>query len=386
MIYYTNMELFFAFLLCASLASLASLLPRAFPNALWMKYLPPPLWCYTAPMVLRGSGLTPAPPASLQELTGLILPTALFLVLLQTPLMALKLAGPRAIAAMGIGSLGIVAGGISVFLLFRGRLPPDAWQSLSLLSATWTGGSLNMLAVREALQFPEPLLGPLILVDSFIAYSWLAFLLSLVPYQTTLDRWLRAGPLLLQESSLPSPPTDRKRGFGRWTLFAVTLLQMILCLAASRLLPPFSIFSQKTWGILLATLFALLLSQHPIARSEEEREAQWGQFSLYLVLAGLGLQGEIRAFAETPLLLLVGIIWVGIHGGVLLLAGRSLRLPFGLLATASQANVGGVISAPLVGASYHPGLIPVGLLLSILGNLIGTPLGLFCAYLMRLIG
>ena len=55
----------------------------------------------------------------------------------------------------------------------------------------------------------------------------------------------------------------------------------------------------------------------------------------------------------------------------------------GLLATASQANIGGVVSAPLIGAAYHPSLASAGLLLAILASVFGTPLGLFCASLMR---
>ncbi|MBI4354530.1 MAG: DUF819 family protein, partial [Candidatus Omnitrophica bacterium] len=74
-----------------------------------------------------------------------------------------------------------------------------------------------------------------------------------------------------------------------------------------------------------------------------------------------------------------------LHGCLMLAAGRWLRLPLGLLATASQANFGGVISAPLVGAVYHERLVPIGLCLALLGNALGTYLGLLSASLSRLI-
>jgi uncharacterized membrane protein len=45
--------------------------------------------------------------------------------------------------------------------------------------------------------------------------------------------------------------------------------------------------------------------------------------------------------------------------------------------------VGGVVSAPLVGAVYHQSLAPVGLLLALAGNAIGTYLGLASATLCR---
>jgi uncharacterized membrane protein len=74
-----------------------------------------------------------------------------------------------------------------------------------------------------------------------------------------------------------------------------------------------------------------------------------------------------------------------VHGLLLLIAGRWLRAPLGLLAVASQANIGGVVSAPLVGAVYDRSLAPVGLLLAMAGNAVGTYVGWAAALLCRLI-
>ena len=373
---------FSAFFFCLSLAALALLLPQKFPKAIWVQRLPPPLWCYGLPMVFKGLGILLAPSAPLQEMISLILPAALFLVLLPTPLSRLWKVGPKALLAMLAGSFGIFAGGPIVLWLFQPLLPSDAWRSLPLLCATWIGGSLNMLAVREALQGPQPLLGPMILVDSVIAYSWFAFLLFLTAHQPALNHWLNAKPLFFKED-VPSSQRRSLSFWGPWFLGGVVIVQTLVCLAMSTLFPPFLGLSQKTWGILLASLLALLLSHTRWAQNETERETYWGQFLLYTVLAALGFQGDIRAFFQTPVFLVVGIVWVAIHAGVLLVAGKLLRLPLGLLATASQANIGGVVSTPLVGAAYDPRFVSIGLLLALLGNVIGTPLGIVCAYLMH---
>jgi len=58
-------------------------------------------------------------------------------------------------------------------------------------------------------------------------------------------------------------------------------------------------------------------------------------------------------------------------GATCLPVGRLLRAPLALIASASQANIGGVASAP------------VALLLAVLGNILGTYLGLCCAALCR---
>ena len=61
---------------------------------------------------------------------------------------------------------------------------------------------------------------------------------------------------------------------------------------------------------------------------------------------------------------------------------RLLRAPVFLFATGSMGNVGGVISTPVVAGVFQPALAAVGVLMGVLGNLVGTPLGLLCAQLM----
>jgi uncharacterized membrane protein len=62
-----------------------------------------------------------------------------------------------------------------------------------------------------------------------------------------------------------------------------------------------------------------------------------------------------------------------------------MKAPMFLVASASQANIGGVASAPVVAEVYRPGLASVGLLLAILGNILGTYMGIFCAQLCRML-
>ncbi len=57
-----------------------------------------------------------------------------------------------------------------------------------------------------------------------------------------------------------------------------------------------------------------------------------------------------------------------------------IKDPFFLLAY--LAGVGGYSSAPVVAAMYHPAMAPVGLLLAVLGNVIGTYAGLLVAQVL----
>jgi len=167
------------------------------------------------------------------------------------------------------------------------------------------------------------------------------------------------------------------------TLVLCALVALGLWLAARLVamhLPITRLISSSTgWTILLVTTLALGGSLMPVVRRLGEGGGMLGYPCLYLVLAATGAQANLEALTESPAWLLVGAWTVVVHAALLLLSGRIFRIPFGVLATASQANLGGVVSAPLVGAVYDQRLVPVGLLLAIVGNAVGTYLGLCAA-------
>ena len=59
-------------------------------------------------------------------------------------------------------------------------------------------------------------------------------------------------------------------------------------------------------------------------------------------------------------------------------------MPIAILATASQAALGGVVSAPIVASTYEAELVSVGLLLAILGNALGNYVGIAMAQFLHL--
>ena len=60
-----------------------------------------------------------------------------------------------------------------------------------------------------------------------------------------------------------------------------------------------------------------------------------------------------------------------------------LKAPLFSMAVASQANIGGAASAPIVASAFHPALAPVGAIMGVAGYILGTYAGLLCAALLR---
>ena len=93
---------------------------------------------------------------------------------------------------------------------------------------------------------------------------------------------------------------------------------------------------------------------------------------------------DLTQIVENPLLILVGIIWMAIHAGLLILVAKLTRSPYFFLAVGSQANVGGAASAPIVASEFHPSLTSVGVLLAVFGYVVGTIGAIACTILMQM--
>ena len=350
------------------------------------KWLPVPLWCYALPMAAATLGWLPHEHEAWRLLTGTLLPFALALLLLGVDLGRVVRMGGGLLAAASAGAVGVMVGAPLGAWLLHGALPAEAWKGAGALAATWTGGTMNMLAARALLGVPDAVFAPLIVVDAVTAYGWMALLVLLSGFQTPLNRWLRANDA--PASSLhPSAPPARA---GRGSMLAGVALAAGVTLAglwlAERLPTSRWISSASGWAVLLVTTATLACSSLASVRRAGGAVSDLGYVVLYLVLAATGVQAHPEALWKTPAWLAVGLITVLVHGGLLLAAGRLLRIPLGALATASQANIGGVVSAPLVGAVYDRSLAPAGLLLALAGNALGTYCGWAAAALGRWLG
>jgi uncharacterized membrane protein len=104
---------------------------------------------------------------------------------------------------------------------------------------------------------------------------------------------------------------------------------------------------------------------------------------LYFLIACIGMQMDLLALLDKPLLLLLGVIWISVHILLLWLLARLLRVPFFYFAIGSQSNIGGPASAPVVASAFHPALAPVGALLGALGYATGTMLAYVLGLILR---
>lgn len=314
-------------------------------------------------------------------ITTHLLPASLFLLLITVDLKAILRLGRDALLMMAIGSLGICAGTVAVFAVFKRWVGTDFYAGFGALSASWTGGSANMIAVKEAVNIPDPIFAPMVIVDTIVPYVWMGIMVSVVGIQTAFDRWNRSDQTILKELSRRARQISQTN--VKWKMDKVLA---ILILAAggswvaqglASFLPVIpNVISMSAWTIIVVTTLGILCSLTPMRALEKSGSNKMGYFLLYFVLTTIGAKASLANMSAALLLISAGCCIVLIHAVFLLIGAKLLKAPLFLVATASQANVGGVASAPVVAEIYQPGLASVGLLLAICGNIFGTYIGI----------
>jgi len=357
----------------------------------WFNLLPPVFWIYFLPMLAATFGLLDAKSPAYGLITTWLLPASLLLLLLSVDLKAIVRLGPTALAVFFSGSVGIVVGATLVFKLFKPLIGEPFWSGFGAIAASWTGGSANMIAVKEALTVPDQVFAPMLIVDTVVPYLWMALLIAGVVWQQAFDRWNCSNRSLIDELAnrvavagqavqqrfsmggllLLVPVAAAGSGLSRWMGLQFPVIKDVI--------------SGYTWTIILVSLLGLALSCTPARRLEQHGASKLGSWLLYFVLTAIGAKASVASFSSALVLIAAGLLIIAVHALFLLVTARLLKAPLFLVAAASQANVGGVASAPVVAEVYQPGLASVGLLLAILGNIFGTYLGIICAQLCRLL-
>jgi uncharacterized membrane protein len=353
--------------------------------------LPAVFWIYFLPMLAATCGLIAAKSPVYGLITTYLLPASLVLLLLPVDIKAILRLGPAALAMFFIGAGGMMAGAVISFALFKPLIGPEFWSGFGALTGSWTGGSANMIAVKEALAVPDAVFAPMVVVDTVVPYLWMGMLIAMVGLQPAFDRWNRADRTILDhlgEHATAHVATSggKRTGAGIALALAVAIVGSGTAHLIARELPQIKdVVSSYTWTILIVSVIGMVLSFSPVRHLEHSGATRTGYDLLYFVLTAIGAKASVASIGSALVLIAAGLLIVAAHAVILLLGARLLRAPMFLVAAASQANIGGVASAPVVAEVYHPGLASIGLLLAILGNIVGTWLGIVCAQLCRML-
>ena len=394
------------------LGMLAAILGAVFWSAsrtsgFWKKfysYVPALLLCYLIPSVLNSFGVIDGNASSLYPVArDYLLPSALVLLCIAIDFGAIVRLGPKAIIMFLTGTFGVMLGAVVSFLVM-GVIHPDTvqgdtWRGMTTITGAWIGGGANQAAMKEVFEVDATLFGQFVAVDVLVASLWMAVLLFLAGRAQAFDRWTGAdvSAITALKDSIEHYKAEHARiptltdvmvvlavGLGATGLsHALTgpTVAWISSLPAEWRLQDYSLTSSFFWIVVYATTIGLVLSFTRARSLEGAGASTIGSAMLYILVATIGMHMDLNALLDRPWLFLLGLIWMAVHGGLMLLVAKLIRAPLFFMAVGSQANIGGAASAPVVASAFHPALAPVGVLLAVIGYALGT----YCAYITGLL-
>ncbi|MFZ4262322.1 DUF819 domain-containing protein [Sphingobacterium sp. HJSM2_6] len=372
--------------------------------------IPPLLLCYFLPGLLNTFHIIDGVNSPLTTIgSRYFLPACLILFVISLDLKEMWALRKRAGLMFITGTVGIIIGGpLAVWLtslvapeVVGGVGPNEVWRGLGALAGSWVGGSANQVALKEILEPSPELFSSIIAVDAFVAYLWMAFLLFGAAKVKKFNAFFKADAKdveelqeKMQKRALENNKIPDTKDFMLMLslAFAGTGLASFLAEPFAKYmgtnfpeLAKFSLTNEFFWIIFFATAFGIALSFTPAKKLEYAGASKIGSVLLYMLIITIGMQMDITAILGNPGLFVVGLIWISFHALLLLIIGKLFKVPFFYFAVGSMANVGGVASASVTSAAFHPSLISVGVILAVFGYAIGTYAGWLTAILMQMV-
>ncbi|MGW8123810.1 DUF819 family protein [Roseivirga echinicomitans] len=381
----------------------------------WKKFytfIPSLLLCYFLPALLNWPlGLISGEVSNLYFVASrYLLPASLVLLCLSIDLKGILNLGPKALIMFFAATIGIIIGGPIAILAMSAIAPSvldvggteEVWRGLTTVAGSWIGGGANQASMKEIYAVSDELFSQMIVIDVICANIWLGFLLYGANNTKKVDRWLKSDTTAIDDlkkrvedyqASIAKVPTLNEVMTILAVAFGATALarwgaDSIQPVMAKNIdfLNKYSLTSLNSdffWLVVIATTIGVGLSFTKARKLEGAGASRLGSVFIYILVATIGMQMNIREVFDNPGLFAIGITWMLVHVIIMIFVAKLIKAPFFFVAVGSQANVGGAASAPIVASAFSPALAPVGVLLAVLGYALGTYGAILSAQLMQ---
>ena len=328
--------------------------------------------------LLSNLGLVPASSPVYDAITGPVTSLSIVWLLFAVDLRDLRLAGGPMLAAFGIAVLATAAGALLASLLFAEALGADTiWRLAGVMTGTYSGGSVNFVAVGRAVDFPPALFAAANASDAVLTAVWMGATLVL---PLMVGRYFRRQVPEHQGERVPEHPFFAETPLRIYDVTLLLALGLGLMWAAERAAAVVPGIPTILW----LTTFALVVG-HARPVQQLSGSMHLGTLGLHLFFAVIGIFSRIaEILTAAPAIFWFTLTVVAVHGLLTYAICWAARLDVGTTSVASQAAVGGPASAIAlaVARGWHALALP-GIVAGLLGYAVGNYLGLGVAWLVR---
>lgn len=349
-------------------------------------------------LLLSNFKVIPTESVVYDQVWGFVIPLALPLLLFQIDIKAIWKESGRLLGIFLLSSVGTVAGTFVAFFLLKEHIPHLDKLS-AMMSASYIGGGVNFAAMALKFNPPKDVISAAVVADNLMTAL---FILTLMAIPTV--RFFRKKYSTPHIDEVEAVHVEGQRDY--FSRKEISLLDLALNFGAAffivavsfklsafmtNILPEaggnilyemFTGIVTDKYLILTTFTFALLLS-FPNFFKQLNGSNEFGTFLIYLFFFVLGIPASIPLIIQTaPLLLLFVFIIAMLNLVISLIAGKLIGADLEEILLASNANIGGPTTAAAlaIAKGWHKLIGPilvVGTLGYIIGNYIGTAIGIF---------
>ncbi len=360
-------------------------------------------------IILSNTGIIPVASPAYDAVWAFIVPLAIPLLLFHVNFKKIWKESGRMLLIFLISSIGTVVGTILSFFLLKDTIP-YLDRIGGMMSASYVGGGVNFAAMTAKFDAPEDLVSATVVADNLMMA--LVFISLMAIPTMRFFRKTYSHPHVLQVEQEAQSSGGKTNAENFWKRQDISLKDMAMSLGTAFF---FVVVATKIaeffagvvpsgenvsfgWNLLngligdqylvLTTLTFLALALFPRYFESINGSQEIGTFLIYLFFVVIGIPASIPLIIQNaPLLLVFVAIIVLVNLTVSLTAGKLLKYDLEEILLVVNANVGGPTTAAAMAIAkgwrelIGPILV-VGTIGYVIGNYIGTTLGLWFATLM----
>lgn len=336
----------------------------------WIKQISPALVIMLFGAILSNFGIVPLKSDVYDILTGPITSLSIIFLLLAFDLNSLRKIGFPIVIVFCFAVLGSCVGAFAGGIIFKDEIF-EAWKLSGALTGTYSGGSLNLVAVSRELKIDSSILAATTAADNITTAIWLGV-------NMTLPVWL--SPFFKKRKVQRQIPDQVKNGtvFDIKDILYIISLGLVILLLSNWLYQKFPLSARILW----ITTIALAVAQLPFVK-KLRGSFELGILGLYLFFAVIGISSNIQEVIKVgPAVFYFTLTVVGIHGVFIYLLSYFAGFDLPSVAIASQAAIGGPSTAMAIAVSKWPDLTLAAVIVGLLGYALGNYAGLGIANLV----
>ncbi|HJF33889.1 MAG TPA: DUF819 family protein [Sporosarcina psychrophila] len=357
-------------------------------------------------IILSNTGVIPTESPVYDAVWTFIIPLAIPLLLFHVNFKKIWQESGRLLILFLLSSIGTIAGTIISFFLLKDHIP-YLDKIGAMMSASYVGGGVNFAAMAGKFEAPGEMVSATIVADNLMMALYIVALMFIPSLSFFRKRF--SHPHVLEVESNKDVEDGKTLAEAFWKRNEISLKDIALSLGTAFFLVVVSFKLAALFGsfvptgedvsfglnllhgligdkyLVLTTITFLALALFPKYFASINGSQEMGTFLIYLFFVVIGIPASIPLIVQNaPLLLVFVAIIVVVNLLISLTAGKLFKYDLEEILLVSNANIGGPTTAAAMAIAkgwknlIGPILV-VGTIGYIIGNYIGTTLGMWFA-------